>query len=652
MLGGQGTAPPKSLGSPEIEVDSMSYAPQRSSSFAAVAAMTTVALASAALIGAPAHAAEELDVIDTGTLSSLRGLDITPDGSLLFVTDQNSDEVAVIDAITHANVTTIAVGDEPTNVTVNPAGTLAYVINSADNSISVIDISALAVVGGQIPVSNFPSDVTFAPDGLTAYVAGYGAGEIKVIDVASATVVDTISGLNEPQAVRVTPDGSTLWVSGGSSVRSVNLSTFALGTPIQSSPVSQIRYFDLSPDGSLIAAGGDGSQKVFLIDTATSTIVDEIDAGQNAYGFAFNADGTRLFVGRGDNGVLEIDPATGDILKTITTGTEPWSVVTSPSGDFGYAANNEGAVVTVFGDPVRRTAGASRYETAVKASQQAYPAGSQVLFIATGTNYPDALSAGPAAANVDAPLLLTEPGALPGVVLAEINRLDPDRIIVVGGEGAVSASVFAALQPLAPTVERISGVDRYDTSRKVTEEAFGPGGASDVYIATGRNFPDALSAGAVGASFGRPVLLVDGAATSVTQDTLDTMTYLGVANVLVAGGVGAVSQAIEDQLSLAPVSLNVDRLAGTSRYDTSLTINQDGFPTSAVRVLIATGLNFPDALAGSAWAGRIQAPLFIVPGTCIPQNILDEITNLGALQVTLIGGTSVVTQSVFDLTAC
>lgn len=630
----------------------MSSTPRRRSSVAAVAATVTIALASAAIIGGPASAAEELDVIDMGTFADLRGIDITPDGSLLIVADATADSIAVIDAITHENVTTVTVGDEPTNVTVSPDGSIAYVVNSADNSISVVNLSTFFVVD-TINAPAFPTDVVFSPDGTLAYIAGFGVNEIWIIDVATATTVDVVDqSLVEPQSLRVSPDGATLWIAGGLGVRAMNTTTLALSTPIESSPVSQIRYLDLSPDGSLIAAGGDGSQKVFLIDTATSTIVDEIDAGQNTYGFAFNADGTRLFVGRGDDGVLEIDPSTGVILNTITTGTEPWSVVTSPSGDFGYASNNMGAIITVFGDPVRRTTGTNRYETAVKISQQAYPGGAPVVYVATGTDYPDALAAGPAAAKKGGPLLLTDNTSLPAAVKAEIQRLDPASIIVVGGPTRVSEGVKAELETIAPTT-RITGSNRFETSRFIAQDAFASGTATHVYIATGLNFPDALTAGAAGATFGAPVLLVNGLLDTVDDDTLNSLGNLGAVTVSVVGGPNMVSDGILTQLQGILGVGNAERLTGLNRFETGLVINQNAFAgETPVRALLATGLIFPDALAASAWAGRIQAPLYITQTACVPQEILDHMTLLGVQQVTLVGGPDRLTQAVFDLTPC
>jgi YVTN family beta-propeller protein len=630
----------------------MSNAPRRRRSLATLAATTAVVVGGALLVAGPVHAVENVDTIDLGTLTDSRGIDVTPDGSLIFVADQVADEVAVVDAITHAVITTVAVGDEPINLTVSPDGSIVYVVNSADNSVSVIDVATLTLVGGQIPVSNFPLEVAFSPDGTTAFVAGYGANEIKVIDVATATVTDTVTGTPDPQSVRVSPDGSTLWIAGASRVTPMDIATLTLGTQIFSSPPSQIRYLDLSPDGSLLVAGGDSADKVYFIDTATETVIDEVEVGESAYGLAFNLDGTRLFVGLSSTGILEIDPATATIVGTIASGIGPNSIAMSPTGDFGYASNATNGEITVFGDPVRRTTGTNRYETAVKISQQAYPGGAPVVYVATGTDYPDALAAGPAAAKKGGPLLLTENTSLPAAVKAEIQRLDPASIIVVGGPTRVSEGVKAELETIAPTT-RITGSNRFETSRFIAQDAFASGTATHVYIATGLNFPDALTAGAAGATFGAPVLLVNGLLNTVDDDTLNSLGNLGAVTVSVVGGPNMVSDGILTQLQGILGSGNVQRLTGLNRFETGLVINEDAFlGETPVRALLATGLIFPDALAASAWAGRIQAPLYITQTACVPQEILDHMTLLGVKQVTLVGGPDRLTQAVFDLTPC
>ena len=116
-----------------------------------------------------------------------------------------------------------------------------------------------------------------------------------------------------------------------------------------------------------------------------------------------------------------------------------------------------------------------------------------VVYLASGEGFADALSAAPAAAKGGGPLLLTPRSGPTPAILAEIGRLNPAQIVIVGGSGAVAASADATLSGIAP-VQRIGGTDRYDTSRKLVDAAF-PTPTPAVYVASGANYPDALAAG-------------------------------------------------------------------------------------------------------------------------------------------------------------
>jgi putative cell wall-binding protein len=297
---------------------------------------------------------------------------------------------------------------------------------------------------------------------------------------------------------------------------------------------------------------------------------------------------------------------------------------------------------------VTRISGPDRYATAIAISQESFPTHASTVFIATGTNYPDALSAAPAAVAQKAPLLLTTPDALLDSVRSELMRLAPSTIVIVGGTASISAGVQDSLGALAPTVTRISGADRYATSKSIATYAFGAGGAQTAYVATGANFPDALSAGSAAGSHGAPVVLVNGAAAAVGQPTLSLISGLGVGTVKIAGGEASVSAGVQQSLNQ---QTSTARLSGTDRFATSVALNQDAY-TSSSTAYLANGYNFPDALAGAVLAGTTDAPLFTIPSTCVPQSVLDEFDRLGVTTVVLLGGTASLNSSVADLVSC
>lgn len=306
------------------------------------------------------------------------------------------------------------------------------------------------------------------------------------------------------------------------------------------------------------------------------------------------------------------------------------------------------------GVTVQRVSGSDRYATAVALAQRGYPTTAPVVVLATGTNYPDALAAGPVAAQLGGPLLLTAPGFVPSAVLTEIQALDPRTVVVVGGVSAISGDVLSTIQSALPhaTVTRVAGADRYATSAAVVRYGFGAGAhVPGVYLATGRNFPDALSAAAAAGAAHEPVLLLNGVEGALDSVTSGLISDLSPAKATIVGGYSAVSPDVETGLDGELGLANVSRLAGSDRFQTSHLIAAAAF-TSAHSAFFATGTNFPDALAGSALAAAQGAPLFTVPAGCVSAQVLADITALGVTSVTVIGGTSVIGSGVEGLVPC
>ena len=309
-----------------------------------------------------------------------------------------------------------------------------------------------------------------------------------------------------------------------------------------------------------------------------------------------------------------------------------------------------GPIPERFYPEVARIGGISRYHTAVEVSKEYFPSGASTVYVAAGTNFPDALSAAPAAASIDAPLLLIEPTGVPEVVWEELVRLDPDQILLIGGPAVLSETVEAQLNTLA-TVSRLSGSDRYETSNSVVRDAFEDSGSSVAYVASGNNFPDALSASAAAGSLNAPVILVDGLATTLRPDTVQLLQDLGVSEVRIAGGPVAVHPDLEAALTTVPGVSVVTRLGGANRWVVSSAINRAAFE-DAETVLVASGFNFPDALAGAAVAGARGAPLYVIPTTCVPAQVLDDFDVFGTTNMVVLGGTSSITAAAAAFAPC
>ncbi len=125
-----------------------------------------------------------------------------------------------------------------------------------------------------------------------------------------------------------------------------------------------------------------------------------------------------------------------------------------------------------------RIAGADRYDTAVQISKTAsdWVGTTRTVYLVTGQGFADALGAGPAAIRRGGVTLMTRPGGLPAVTRAELVRIRPSRIVLVGGTGVISAGVERAVRSAVPgaKVDRRAGINRYKTADAVIRDALGP----------------------------------------------------------------------------------------------------------------------------------------------------------------------------------
>jgi putative cell wall-binding protein len=186
---------------------------------------------------------------------------------------------------------------------------------------------------------------------------------------------------------------------------------------------------------------------------------------------------------------------------------------------------------------VVRIAGSNRYETAASISENTFRSGADVVHVASGTSFADALAGGPAAAVADGPVLLVDHDSVPEATAAELGRLAPDRIVVLGGEAAVSSATAQQLRSFAPVTRR-AGNDRYDTAAAVSAGSFGRD-RDRVFVATGAAFPDALAAGAAAAATGAPIILSK--RTCTPRSVATELGRLSASDTIILGGEAAVS---------------------------------------------------------------------------------------------------------------
>ena len=192
---------------------------------------------------------------------------------------------------------------------------------------------------------------------------------------------------------------------------------------------------------------------------------------------------------------------------------------------------------------VTRIGGADRYATAAAASASSFPTGVPVAYVATGATFPDALAGGVAAGRGGGPILLVARDTLPPATATELTRLQPGRIVVIGGSGAVSDSVLNALRSRTTgTVTRLAGADRYATAVAISQATTGADTDGTVYIATGSSFPDGLAGTPAAIRAGAPLLTLPG--NSLPAAVAAELVRLNPARVVVLGGPGAISDSV------------------------------------------------------------------------------------------------------------
>jgi len=262
-------------------------------------------------------------------------------------------------------------------------------------------------------------------------------------------------------------------------------------------------------------------------------------------------------------------------------------------------------------ESVNRLAGPDRIETALRIASHGWPDGSETVLIVRADDFPDALAGVALAKKYNAPILLTPKNHLDSRVEETLIKLKPLKVILLGGQDALGNQVEKRLREVldwTEDFERIAGKDRFETAALVASTF----SSNSVVLATGYNFPDALSLASAAGAQGYPLLLVG--SDSLPVATKEYLEKAKPQTLYIAGGEGIISSKLLDNIaktSGVPVE-EIKRLAGHDRYDTSINILTEFYP-AASKIFLATGQNFPDALAGAALAAKQNAPMLLVP---------------------------------------
>ncbi|WP_335871112.1 cell wall-binding repeat-containing protein [Bacillus sp. 2205SS5-2] len=283
-----------------------------------------------------------------------------------------------------------------------------------------------------------------------------------------------------------------------------------------------------------------------------------------------------------------------------------------------------------------RIAGENRHETAIEISNVGWPDGAHTVVLARDNTFPDALAGAPLAYQEDAPILLNPKDELHNAVREQIQYLEAENVIILGGTSAISLKVEQELRNSGLNVMRIGGKSRYETAALIADQL-------DTYdeaiIAYGGNFPDALSIAPYAAHNGIPILLTE-------KDHLPNETATALKSVhqtVLVGGSAAISENVEKQL----FQKNPTRIAGKDRFETSVNIASE-LKIPIDMVSIATGENFADALTGSVLAAKYYQPIILVKKNEIPAPVRNYLMEKDSLFYTILGGDAAVSPNVVE----
>ena len=295
----------------------------------------------------------------------------------------------------------------------------------------------------------------------------------------------------------------------------------------------------------------------------------------------------------------------------------------------------------------QRIGGTDRYDTSTLVADEFATTNPDVI-LANGEpgNYADALSANTLAGEMNVPVLLTRTDKTPDSVLAQLKDDGTKNITVVGGAGVVSAAQVTALEGMGYNVTRVAGSDRFATNAEIIGDSGAAAGNTGL-IATGFNFPDALAAGPF--SFqGHPLGL--STKDSIDDSVVSALKAAGVDKVLIFGGTGAVSPAVETKLKAAGID-TAARFAGTDRADTSaqaaeFAVKNLNFTDTHVGVASGYVDGYgADALAGGPLEGKEKSPMLVTkdvnnPGASVLAYLKDHANTLKTGHI--YGGTAAV----------
>jgi PQQ-dependent catabolism-associated beta-propeller protein len=293
-----------------------------------------------------------------------------PAGELAYVTNEDSQELSVIDTRRDSVVATIPVGTRPRGVRVTRDGKTVFVALSGSpkcpptmpdeeceklkadktkDGIAVVDAGSRKV-SRVLPGGSDPEAFDISRDGATLFVSNEDAGTASIVDIASGKIRSTVPVGKEPEGVRLQPDGAVVWVTGETD-NNVTLLDAKSGKVVGQIKVGKRpRDLAFTPDGSRAYVTAEVDGTVWVVDVPSRKVIKVIQLPKDSkpMGVVVSADGKRVYVANGRGGTISlIDAATNAVTTTVPVGQRPWGIDLTSDGRKLYTANGPSNDVSV-----------------------------------------------------------------------------------------------------------------------------------------------------------------------------------------------------------------------------------------------------------------------------------------------------------------
>ena len=331
-------------------------------------------------------------------------------------------------------------------------------------------------------------------------------------------------------------------------------------------------------------------------------------------------------------GPILADQVTSPGVETVLSDPKPKDtnkseIIVSPDAEDPKLDPNSSLAKFLSSDQTSmRISGPGRVETSIEISRFENTK-SKTVILADARNYPDALAASNLTGGRYSVILVQN--QLTQAIINEIVRLEAQDLIILGGTNSISEDIERGLANIGgiKNISRIAGENRYDTCQKIFNHAK----KKSLILASGEKFPDALATSSILDQAGL-LLTKSGQLPSEVQAAIEALNH---DSFLIVGGENSVQEGLASAIANQFQYASHTRISGNNRYETSAKIG-DRLVSSTV--ILASGENFPDALAASTLAQKIEVPILLVSKDKIDQSVIDYFKNHNIKKVLVVGG--------------